>query len=155
MKKISFILLLSVLSVASSAQSDLYQKVRKMIEANYPDVPTQNRLIAVNFWAPGDMPSRELNKAFNKNYNTYKFARLKGGLQGLIGVAVCLDESRNQATVLLNKDGAGELVQFTLSDLKLSEKPCNNVMFDSSGNKIYSDLQASEVFTKINQLLTR
>ena len=155
MKKLSLFLILSFLAFSGAAQSEVYQKVRRIIETNYPEVQTENRLIAINFWSVNDATSRELNKQFNKNYNTYKFARLRGGKHGLIGVAICIDENNSQATIVLNKDGAGDLIQIGFSELGLAEKPFNNAVFDSAGNKVYSDLQAQEVFTKINQLLTR
>ncbi len=155
MKKNIFLILLCFFAFSGVAQSDLYLKVRKAIETNYPEIQTQDRLIAINFWSAGDLTSRDLNKAFNKNYNIYKFARLKGGMKGLIGVSVCIDDLSTELSIMLNKDGAGDLLKFTLADVSLAEKPFNNVVFDSAGKKVYSDLKAGEVFNKINQLITR
>ena len=139
-----------------SAQSNLNFEVKNLIYSNYPNTNIENTLLAINFWSVSDSKSRDLNKAFEKVANTYEFAHLKGGLKGIVVLLINKDNLSSLATISLSKDGIKKSINLKLSDLKQhnSDLP-SNIIFDSNGKIIYDNLEAINVFEKINQLITR
>ena len=139
-----------------SAQSNLNFEVKNLIYSNYPNTNIENTLLAINFWSVSDSKSRYLNKAFEKVANTYEFAHLKGGLKGIVVLLVNKDNLSSLANISLSKDGIKKSINLKLSDLKQhnSDLP-SNIIFDSNGKIIYDNLEAINVFEKINQLITR
>lgn len=139
-----------------SAQSNLNFEVKNLIYSQYPNINTENTLIAINFWSVTDSKSRDLNKAFEKVANTYQFAHLKGGLKGIVVLLINNENLSSTANITLSKDGIKKSINIKSSDLKqdISELPLN-IIFDSEGKIIYKNLNASDVFEKINQLITR
>ena len=139
-----------------SAQSNLNFEVKNLIYSNYPNTNIENTLLAINFWSVSDSKSRDLNKAFEKVANTYEFAHLKGGLKGIVVLLVNKDNLSSLANISLSKDGIKKSINLKLSDLKQhnSDLP-SNIIFDSNGKIIYNNLEAINVFEKINQLITR
>ena len=139
-----------------SAQSNLNFDVKNLIYSNYPNTNIENTLLAINFWSVSDSKSRDLNKAFEKVANTYEFAHLKGGLKGIVVLLINKDNLSSLANISLSKDGIKKSINLKLSDLKQhnSDLP-SNIIFDSNGKIIYDNLEAINVFEKINQLITR
>ena len=139
-----------------SAQSNLNFEVKNLIYSNYPNTNIENTLLAINFWSVSDSKSRDLNKAFEKVANTYEFAHLKGGLKGIVVLLVNKDNLSSLANISLSKDGIKKSINLKLADLKQhnSDLP-SNIIFDSNGKIIYNNLEAINVFEKINQLITR
>ena len=139
-----------------SAQSNLNFEVKNLIYSNYPNTNIENTLLAINFWSVSDSKSRDLNKAFEKVANTYEFAHLKGGLKGIVVLLVNKDNLSSLANISLSKDGIKKSINLKLSDLKQhnSDLP-SNIIFDSNGKIIYDNLEAINVYEKINQLITR
>ena len=139
-----------------SAQSNLNFEVKNLIYSQYPNTNIENTLLAINFWSVSDSKSRDLNKAFEKVANTYEFAHLKGGLKGIVVLLVNKDNLSSLANISLSKDGIKKAINLKLSDLKQhnSDLP-SNIIFDSNGKIIYDNLDAINVFEKINQLITR
>jgi len=139
-----------------SAQSNLNFEVKNLIYSNYPNTNIENTLLAINFWSVSDSKSRDLNKAFEKVANTYEFAHLKGGLKGIVVLLINKDNLSSLANISLSKDGIKKAINLKLSDLKQhnSDLP-SNIIFDSNGKIIYNNLEAINVFEKINQLITR
>ena len=139
-----------------SAQSNLNFEVKNLIYSNYPNTNIENTLLAINFWSVSDSKSRDLNKAFEKVANTYEFAHLKGGLKGIVVLLINKDNLSSLANISLSKDGIKKAINLKLSDLKQhnSDLP-SNIIFDSNGKIIYDNLEAINVYEKINQLITR
>ena len=139
-----------------SAQSNLNFEVKNLIYSQYPNTNIENTLLAINFWSISDSKSRDLNKAFEKVANTYEFAHLKGGLKGIVVLLVNKDNLSSLANISLSKDGIKKSINLKLSDLKQhnSDLP-SNIIFDSNGKIIYNNLEAINVYEKINQLITR
>ena len=139
-----------------SAQSNLNFEVKNLIYSNYPNTNIENTLLAINFWSVSDSKSRDLNKAFEKVANTYEFAHLKGGLKGIVVLLINKDNLSSLANISLSKDGIKKSINLKSSDLKQhnSDLP-SNIIFDSNGKIIYDNLEAINVFEKINQLITR
>ena len=139
-----------------SAQSNLNFEVKNLIYSQYPNTNIENTLLAINFWSVSDAKSRDLNKAFEKVANTYEFAHLKGGLKGIVVLLINKDNLSSIANISLSKDGIKKSINLKLSDLKQhnSDLP-SNIIFDSNGKIIYNNLEAINVFEKINQLISR
>ncbi len=151
MRKITFTLLFVALSVFLNAQSDLFSKVKKAIQEEHPEISIENRLIAINVWSANDQASREANKQFNKVYNIYEFAKLKGGLKGLICVAI--NKDGESASIILSKDGATKLIQ--LNKIDLTNLANGNTVYDVNGVEVYKNIASDKVFESINKLITR
>ena len=139
-----------------SAQSNLNFEVKNLIYSQYPNTNIENTLLAINFWSVSDAKSRDLNKAFEKVANTYEFAHLKGGLKGIVVLLINKDNLSSIANISLSKDGIKKSISIKSSDLKQhnSDLP-SNIIFDSNGKIIYNNLEAINVFEKINQLISR
>ena len=139
-----------------SAQSNLNFEVKNLIYSQYPNTNIENTLLAINFWSVSDAKSRDLNKAFEKVAKTYEFAQLKGGLKGIVVLLINKDNLSSIANISLSKDGIKKSINLKLSDLKQhnSDLP-SNIIFDSNGKIIYDNLEAINVFEKINQLISR
>ena len=156
MKKNIFTGFIILYTCLLSAQSNLNFEVKNLIYSQYPNTNIENTLLAINFWSVSDSKSRDLNKAFEKVANTYEFAHLKGGLKGIVVLLVNKDNLSSLANISLSKDGIKKAINLKLSDLKQhnSDLP-SNIIFDSNGKIIYNNLEAINVFEKINQLISR
>lgn len=150
------LLILGLVFYASfmSAQADLYFKVKTLLQQNHPELITENKLIAVTTWQVDDTESRDVNKSFEKTYEVYRVARLKGGLKGMVVVAVNVDNLSSTATIALNKDGVVRTISIKAEELK-EASAFKNIVFDSNGNEIYRNLAAVNVYPSIQHLITR
>ena len=156
MRKILFIFCLTTLYAFVHAQSDLYLKIITIISKTNPEIITTNKLIAYNVWSVSNGESREANKSFEKVYKTYEYAKLKGGLKGIVVVAINKDDLSTTANITYNKDGITKMISLKLEDFKGIESGLTtNAVFDSKGNEIYENLGASQIFNSINKLVTR
>lgn len=151
MKKITLTFLFVAFSIFLNAQSDLFLKVKKAIQEEHPEISTDNRLIAINVWSANDQTSREANKQFNNVYKIYEFAKLKGGLKGIVCVAI--NKDGESASIILTKDGATKLIQLNKADL--SGLSNGNAVFDDKGVEVYKNISSDKVFESINKLITR
>lgn len=152
------ILTLSVMLCAawSTAQTEAYVKLRKAIAESHPEIVLDNKLIAFNIWSVSDPESREANKSFEKAYSVYEYAKLKGGPRGIVIATVNTDNLTGAAVITLNKDGVSKSISLKAEDLReLISSGNKNMVFDSNGNQVYTDLPVSTIFSSINQLITR
>lgn len=147
MKKL-FIYLILLSCGPFAAQND-YSSIKRALQEQHPSLNLADKIIVVNTWSAGDNESREFNKALNKTVNVYEFAKLKGGVKGVIGVTVYKGSDSGSA-ILLNSDQAGKLIQ--VNSVSLSEK---NTVFDSNGQVLYNSLPANKLFESIHKLVTR
>ncbi len=152
MRKLIPIVLFMAFSTLLNAQSNLFLKVKQAIKEKHPEISVDNKLIAVNIWSANNQESREANKQFNNNYKIYEFAKLKGGLKGIICVAI--NTEGESSSIILNKDGASKLIQLNGIDVSNSNA-MSNVVFDDQGNEIYKNLPPDKIFESINKLITR
>jgi len=151
MRKLSFIFLLSTIATFLNAQSDVYLKLKNAIKENHPEINLENKLIAVNVWSANNPESREVNKQLNRVYTIYEFAKLKGGLKGL--VCVTINKDGDAASIILNKDGATKLIQ--LNTFEISSASNSNFIFDDKGNEVYKNISSDKIFESVNKLITR
>lgn len=141
------------------AQDNIYSKLFSVISTQTTEV-TKNRLIALNVWSVNDKTSRNLNLEFDKTYKAYEYARLKGGLNGIIGIACCIDKEQVKIDVTLKKDGVSKLISFSFQNADLAsalknKAPGYNVVYDSNGNLVYENLKEGTVFESVHNLITR
>lgn len=152
MKKFIPIILFVAFSSILNAQSDLFLKVKKAMQENHPEISLDNRLIAINIWSVNNQESRDANKQFNNTYKIYEFAKLKGGLKGLICVSI--NKDGESSSIILNKDGAAKLIPLNSVDISTSNA-INNIVFDEQGVEVYKNIAPNKVFESINKLVTR
>jgi hypothetical protein len=155
MKRIFILLIVICAAYNGKAQSVLFEKVKQEIAAKYPGLNTDHKLIAVNFWSMDDPESRERNRIFNRNFNIYKFAKLKGGRYGMITVAVCIDEDGAEPRIAISRDGAKDLLILDGPEGGPEILRFKNIIFDAEGNVVYKDLAADDISASINKLITR
>lgn len=135
-----------------TAQSGLFEKVKQAMKETHPEINIESRLIAVNIWSSDNAESRDANKEFSRVYKIYEFAKLKGGLKGLICVSI--NNEGESASVLINKDGATKLIQ--LNSINVSALTgTNNSVFDQDGKEVYKNITSGKIFESINKLITR
>ena len=151
MKKIITLLFLAFM-LKSNSQVDLYTKIKSQFKSQYPEINLENKLIAISFWTSSDLSSRDTNKQFNKVYTTYEFAKLKGGLKGI--VCISINKTAENASIILTKDGVSKLIQISNIDLN-DIGTLANVVYDALGNEVYKNIAPEKIFESINKLITR
>ena len=151
MRQITFIVLFTAFSAFLNAQSDAFLKLKNSIKESHPEINLENKLIAVNVWSANDQESREANKQFNRVYSIYEFAKLKGGLKGLVCITV--NKDGDATSIILNKDGATKLIQ--VNAVEISSNTNSNFVFDDKGNEVYKNISSDKIFESINKLITR
>jgi hypothetical protein len=150
--RILFVSLWIALAGTSSAQSDAYAAIVKVLAQKVPGLSVEARLICVNIWSERESETREGNKSLDKTIDVFEHARLKGGKNGMIGVSVC---SNNLSAVIgLHADGVVHLIPVAASDLNLA-LPFRSAVFDSDGKLVRQDLVAADWYPYILQLITR
>ena len=157
MKKFLMPLILTlVFSGSYIAQVNFYYQVKKYLEVNHPEISAANRIIAVNFWNVSSPESRKCNQAFDKAFKVYEYARLKGGLQGMIAIAINKDKLGTTADITFTKDGVTRVISASLADFEQNAPAeSNNILYDSGGHIIYQDLPSEKIFETVNKLITR
>jgi len=151
MKK-SFLLFFILLSSVITAQDNLYKKIKERLKAEHPEIKTENKLLVVNFWSVEDAHSREANVQMNKAYTAYEYAKLKGGLKGMIGVMISLNEEISLNDITIGKDKVTKNISMVSSGLDAGNHKC--IVYDSNGN-VVKESTGTELFKEINQLITR
>lgn len=150
MKK-TILLLLVLLSFYGKSQVSLYKQIKDAISAENPKINFDEKLIALNVWQASDVESRNANKEFDKVYKIYEFAKLKGGLRGVVVANVNLMDQT--ASILLKKDGIEKLITISINSNELEGK--KNLIFNSNGDKIFENIESTQVFKTFNNLITR
>ena len=163
MKKLVLLPLL-FLSFVMHSQTIDYTAIRKVISETYPEIDFSNKLLAISVWNSTDKTSRDMNAELIKTYTVYKDAKLSGGLKGVVLISISSDTDEMNFKIAEKKDALH--FPFTLCDFKsynlnskLSQMKLNknmtNVVFDSNGNLIYTNLQTEAIFKSFNTLITR
>ncbi len=156
MNKLILIFSVMFCTVSLRAQTEAYVKLKKAIERTHPEIVLDNRLIAFNVWSVAGQEGRDANKSFEKAYEVFGHARLKGGAKGIVVVLVNTDDLSSTAVILLGKDRVSKCISLKSEDLPdFTSMHAANMVFDASGNEVYRDLPADVVFRKIQNLITR
>ena len=152
---IFFTLLLTSTSSVFS-QSNTFSQLKNKIHEKYPDLSLEDHIIAVNYWTVDDEQSRKNSVAFEKTVKVYHGAILKGGREGMIVISINGDNLNPEATIVLNKENIKLSFPFTAEETAniIPGKWCN-VVYDSRGIELYRNLQDTQVFPSILNLVTR
>lgn len=158
-KKLFITAFIMLVAVSVQAQGDLYNKLSTFI-SNQTKESTSDRLIAINVWSVNDNNSRKLNAEFEEVYKTFEYAKLKGGVHGIIVMDINFENDVVNADITLQKDGIKKLIKVSADNTEivnhLKGKPAGyNVVFDCKGNLIYENLNPGTVFNSIQKLITR
>lgn len=154
-----YIILLFLVSFLGEAQTELYSKLKSFVNDNTKEKTTQ-RLIAINLWSANDKDSREKNVQFEKVYNVYSNAKLKGGNKGIIVLNISLDQDAVMTDIALKKDGISKTIKipsdyYSVSEALKNKAPGYNAVFDENGNLVYENLDRDSVFGAVQKLITR
>ncbi|MFN7910215.1 MAG: hypothetical protein ACK5QC_00225 [Bacteroidota bacterium] len=150
MKK-QILMLLVLLSFSGKSQLTLYKQIKDAISIENPKISFDDKLVAINIWQANDIESRNANKEFDKVYKTYEFAKLKGGLKGVVVANVNLTDQT--ASILLKKDGIEKLITISINTNELQGK--KNIVFNSNGDKVLENIPSADVFKSFINLITR
>lgn len=150
MKKLTILLLF--LSSYIFSQENLYKKVKEQLTKEYPQLNLENKLLAINIWSVNDVTSRKANSELNKAVTTFGVAKLKGGLKGIVGVAICVDAGTGSA-IILTKENLTKLNSLENTGLEITQP--GNVIYDSEGKLIYKELLFTDIYNSVQTLITR
>lgn len=145
------LLLFLIISSFGKAQVSLYKQIKDAIQLENPKINFDDKLVVLNVWQASDIESRNANKEFDKMYKTYEFAKLKGGLKGV--VIAQLNITDQTASIILNKDGIVKLIPVKIITNELHSK--KNVVFNSNGDLVYENLLSADIFKSFLNLITR
>ncbi|MDZ4664944.1 MAG: hypothetical protein SGJ15_08730 [Bacteroidota bacterium] len=135
------------------AQQDIYQKVNAFVKQSDPTLMVQNKVMVVNFVEANLNDDKSVYSTLEKTANVYGGAKLKGGKNGVICVAVVSD---TQAQIALNKKGYKNLHVITKSQLENADvSGIDNITFNSNGEVVFKNLEPGKIYEAINQLITR
>lgn len=154
MKKHLFTALLLLGFYGTEAQTGLYAKLRLLIQQKAPEMLLDNKLIAVHVWSCDNADSRIAGQSFEKAFEVYRAAKLKGGSKGLVVVGVSADNLNPEATIVLQKDGITRTIAVKSNEL-VDMAGIRNMVFDAYGNEVYRDLEPSQPYASIQKLITR
>lgn len=146
-------------SLLAQAQTNLYNKLNAFVNSHTKE-SLSGRLVAINLWSANDKTSRDLNVEFEKAYQTYCNAKLKGGNKGIIVLNICLDSDPVNADIVLKKDAVNKAIKVPADNSEIvnelnGKQAGYNVVFDENGKVIFENLAAADVFNSIHQLITR
>jgi hypothetical protein len=155
MKKNLFIVLSLACFSLLQAQPNPAQ-LKRALHEKYPDLPLEDKVIAIHFWQAADPVSRETSQAFQKTFLTYKDAKLQGGREGLLVVLIPKTGAEEITTSILEEDGLKGVLLLGRNDLSFQLSPSmNNVIYNAAGQEIKRNVAPAEVFNTIRTLVTR
>lgn len=147
------ILIIACFSVTGFAQSNTTERVYAYVLQHSANTDLQNKLLVVNVWSANNTVSRDCNKALDKTAHTYQYAKLKGGLKGMVAFDICIDAASNVTQIIRTKDGVKTVISVPYAEnLSLTE---GNMFFNASGQLISSNVKPDQIFETIHQLVTR
>jgi hypothetical protein len=152
MKNLTMILLLLFAGNLFS-QENLFKKIKEQVKKEHPEMNVENKLLVINVWSVKDAKSREANSQINKAYTIYEYAKLKGGVKGMIGVLFCTDNDLSTETIILNKDKTTKPIVLN-DNAGINLQGISNMIFDSTGNVVAKNITV-DIFEEVHQLITR
>lgn len=163
MKKL-FVFILILFFNSSYCQSIDYNKITSVLQAKFPEINFNNKLLTITVWSSSDAESREMNKEMLKTYKTYQGARLSGGLKGMIFISISTDNQEVNYTIATKKDL--DNYEYVLCDFNSFEKigllselgidsSVKNMVFNTSGTQLFKNIETNQIFITFNKLTTR
>ena len=153
------ILFLSLLFLSSGFRAQtpaIIEEVKTRLLAQHPELDVEEKLVAINIWSSSDKNSRECNKAFEQVCSTYAYARLEGGRRGVLLVLLNKENLDEMALLAVGKDGLVCSYSLKASDIaSVSDLPKKNIVYNSKGETVYTNLSTDQVFTSFQSLITR
>lgn len=164
MVKNFLVFLFLFLSVHFFAQEANYGNIISTLKVQYPEIDFNEKLVSVIVWNSKDVQSREMNKEMYRVWQIYQEAKLTGGHKGVIFISISSDLEETPYTIARNKDL--NKYSFSICDFKSFHKggklaqmgfskPNSNVVYDSNGKLIFSNLATEDIFKSFNHLITR
>lgn len=152
------VLLFSI--TAFKDQDTIYQDIIKHIYLDYPEYPTSDKLLVLKPIS-ADPSTEELEglKELNRSLEVFKYARLKGGERGAIGVLLC-NGSPSILRITLKRHGIHEPLLLFCSyeewNKRFSSIPDTGyLLFDKNGKVLNSGLSSRDLFTTLHNRITR
>jgi hypothetical protein len=164
--KIKNIYLAVILLISGSlfSQNSDYSKIASKIQSEFPEINLTNKILIISVWSSSDVSSRDMNKEFLRTYKMYQYARLSGGLKGVVFISISSDTDKLNYEIALKKD-LGDY-PYSICDLKALEttsilsyinidNSLKNLVFNSNGELITKDISTDNIFITFNKLTTR
>lgn len=159
------LIIIVFISVRSFGQTIVdYSKIVSKITSNHRELDVSNKILIVSVWNSADASSRDMNKEFFRTYKTYKNAKLSGGLKGVVFVSISSDSEELNFKITSQKDISDYPLVFCdylsfqdlgmLSNLNIGVNN-KNLIFNSSGELILSNIETNSIFITFNKLTTR
>lgn len=149
MKKILFCLLFFVAGV-SYAQNKYALKVKELLLLNNPQIALTSKLL---FVAKEVGANDQLKKEIQRTSKVYEVAKLDGGKKGLVSVVIVKDL---QEELMLKKEGLHNVFFIRASELQdIKEEGSLPILFNSENSIIAESIPSHELFSTINNLITR
>ncbi|MCU0360223.1 MAG: hypothetical protein MUF75_05810 [Bacteroidia bacterium] len=155
---VTAILLLTI--CAFKKEETIYQEIVRQVQLDYPGFVTGNKLLLLNFIS--DVPDQvelEKLKEMNRTLEVFKYARLKGGEQGILGVVVCSGSTRAIKDIFKNQGIHAPLYLFCSYD-EWSKRfgsalQSGALLFDKEGALLNSQLTSETIFSTVHNRITR
>lgn len=155
MKRFGLLFSALFICAAFQAQETFYERVKASILEKYPQTELSGKILLVNILSD-EFETRESVKSADHVAGIYKVAKLRGGPDGVVSVAVTRKIQESAATIAIRNDGVSHtlLVDGSAMENELRNAP-QNVVYDSNGKEIYRNLPPAAIFNSILQLITR
>jgi len=148
MKNIIYILF-TLFSVNVFGQQALYNKVNEvLVNKGFNSTSLDNKLTAISYYNG----SVNLAKELDKTMSVYQYAKLKGGKKGIV-VVMIVDNIDQQ--IQLEKLGYTHSIKIVKSELGDVIPDVTTVVYNSDGQVVLKDKKEGEVYTSVQQLITR
>jgi hypothetical protein len=140
-----------------SAQNVDFVQLKNLIHFAYSEISLDNKIIALNFWSVDNNDSRICNKNFDKVYSIYESAKLKGGLKGIVVIAVDKNNLKSTSDIIFKKDGIQKILSLNIDAFEniVFDENTHNIVFDAEGKVLYKNIPCEQIFSSTNQLITR
>lgn len=150
MKKV-IIVLLTVWSYSLSGQSVQVSEIKNAITSKFNTVTLENKIVFIASELNGKMFEQEDLKELEKTASVYEFAKLKGGVKGIVCVLIVKDAARE---IELNKLGIQKV--YKLQEKDATKLNLENPVFINAQDEIQNHNSSSiKIFGTVNRLITR
>jgi len=150
MRKI-IIIILTVWSYSLSGQSVQVSEIKNAITSKFNTVTLENKIVFIASELNGKMFEQEDLKELEKTASVYEFAKLKGGVKGIVCVLIVKDAARE---IELNKLGINKV--YKLQAMDATKINLENPVFINYEDEIQNHTSGSvKIFNTVNRLITR
>lgn len=134
------------------AQQDLYKQVAMQLKKNSPSLILENKVLVINF-INTDITNKTIATDLEKTANVYEYAKLKGGRKGVVCVSIVPSAL---VEITLNKEGYKKTIKLLKSEIGNTDVAgIENIVFNSAGEVVYKNIEASKIYESVQNLITR